>query len=180
MQTRTPYAHCTHRHTPQREYPTRIHSLHTRACTHTRVHAHTHSQPLRTRDRAAVTAHSLGSMSVNRGLFRTCCVPGFLLRDFGDTKISKNLNTFPSGGKKPHSGAESSRKETQSELLKPPFPVLENSQMPGTAEQADLGGLPRGSPAWLGLWGEAQSPECCWHGVRDMHGPGYSWAGGPG
>lgn len=122
--------------------------------------------------------HSATCLST-KDFFAACCVPGILLRDFGDTKISKNLNTFPSGGKT-HNGAESSRKETQSELLKPPFSVLENSQMPGTAEQADLRGLPRGSPVWLGLWGEAQSPECCWHGVRDMHGPRYGWAGEPG
>ena len=28
--------------------------------------------------------------------------------------------------------------------------------------------------------GWEQSPECCWHWVRDTQGPGYGWAGGPG
>ena len=110
------------------------------ACTHTHTHAHTFSHSLRTRDRATGPAHSPSKTSTNKYFLAARCMPGFMLRDFGNTKISKKSNTFlPLRGKK---RAKASKRETQSELLKLPFSALGKFQVPERAEQADPGGLP--------------------------------------
>lgn len=187
--TYTPHAiHTTHAraHTTERDTHSHPHThvLHTQACTCAQI------QPLRTRGRATQRPSSVPQQDVSQQvLFCGLLYAGVCAKRFWKCQNKQKIEHPPLGG------WCSSKREAQSELLKTRFSVLGKFQVP--EEQADPGGLPGDSAAWLSPWDESRTQsalapgeaglgdlgECHRPGTaasRRGRGPGWSQALGQG